>query len=417
MAKTETNKTSSKKSSPRTAPIRRRVLCISIPHLYLQLAHRYMKIKSGLSLIIASGLQAESYVVDLSKDLLTSGIKKGMLLKEIEGSKVRPQILPAPYELSEKIRFEILKFLSEFSPEVKSPSPGEYFINLTGTRKLMGREIDTATRIAFKILCAFKLTTSCGIGSTPQLARIASVIAGSGGVYEIFPEAENLFLARLSPLLIPGISGATKRKLLDEYNISSISELWQMDSEELLALFGKEGLILLNHSRGEGTIYSTRCTEKRLFRDTRTIPVATSNPGVIHSVIYELLSALCTRSRSEALSPGNLSLSFIYQDNYTKTLNRKLKGSSNSEREIYPDIKQMAEKLLTRRVKIKKIELIFSELHPASQQLLLFDEQSNELKLNETLKHLPSLVAIPGTSQKKKKNDSDKNTLRRTGWQ
>lgn len=378
----------------------RRILCVRFPHLYLQLAEQSTKTEKGASIIVASGEEAESTVVDFSKDLAGAGIKKGMFLKDIYLPGIEPYIFPAPYALAEKIRLDILKLLSEFSPEVKSPSPEEFYINLTGTQKLMGREIDTATRIAFRILCSLKLVANCGIGSTPQLARMASTIAGQGGVYEVLPEAEDIFLARLSPLLIPGISRSTRKKLLAEYNISSISELRQMNTEELLTLFGKEGLVLHIHSRGGGKIYSNRYiesrhSEKRHFRDTRTIPVATTNPSVIYSVLHELLSALWARSRSEALFPGKLSLGFIYTDNYTKTLNRKLRICSTSARDTYLKLKQMAEKLLTRRVKVKKIELVFSELSPAPQQLLLFDEENNKLKLNKTLDQFSGLVSTP----------------------
>jgi nucleotidyltransferase/DNA polymerase involved in DNA repair len=338
----------------------------------------------GVPLVIVSGALSKSVVIDHSKALAGSPVRKGVFLKSIASLLDKIRVLPADYEYVEKLDKNAAKRLKNYSPSVESAGTGEYFLDLTGTKKLFGREIDTCGKIIREFKENLGLTASIGIGSSVLIARLASHVAGERSVYDICENAEDLFLSAISVKLCPEVSSTVKKALLSNYNIKSIGELGMFTKSDLTCMFGKEGEVLYNCSRG---ISRDRLIEKNTQKTLMKKLIVSSednDDGIVRRCFFSMVLELCTKMREDCIFPRAFHIVFIYQDNYRHTFSGSLKNPSFFEKKLYQDLIIYVNRALERRTCVKKIILSFSRFVPSSLQMSLFRDNSKLEKLTGT---------------------------------
>ncbi len=358
------------------AHLKRRIVCIWIPHIFSEGEVRRNTALRGIPLVIVSGSRARSVVIDCSRVIEGSGVKKGAFLKDIAALRGKVRALPADYEYIEKLHKNLLEHLNLYSPFVEDTGPGEYYLDLTGTRKLFGREIDTCGKIMQELKSAFGFTSRMGIGSTLLVARLASRIAGFGSVYDISQTAERTFLSPLSVELLTDLSPEVRDELLYSYNIRSLGDLMLFSRDELTSMFGKDGALLYDCSRGfsRNTVVGEK-TEK-VLKTELVVSSDSNDDGTLTRHLFSMILELCTLMRRERLFPRTFCLRVVYQDNYRVTAAGKLKTPSFLEKTLYKELEAHMKKALRRRTCVKKIILCFSNFITSSLQLSLFTDSA-----------------------------------------
>lgn len=356
--------------------VKRRIVCIWIPHIFSEGEARRNTALQGIPLVIVSGSSTRSVVIDCSRVIEGSAVKKGVFLKDIAALRGKVRVLPADYEYIEKLHQDLFEHLNLYSPFVESTGSGEYYLDLTGTRKLFGREIDTCGKIMHELKSAFGFTSRMGIGSTLLVSRLASRIAGFGGAYDISHTAERTFLSPLSVDLLTDLSPEVRDELLHSYNIRSLGDLLLFSRDELTSMFGKEGALLYDCSRGfsRNTVVGEK-TEKVLKKEL-VVSSDSNDDGILTRHLFSMVLELCTRMRRERLFPRTFCLRVVYQDNYRVTAAGKLNTPSFFEKTLYGELEAHMNRALRRRTCVKKIFLSFSNFIPPSLQLSLFTDSA-----------------------------------------
>ena len=220
-----------------------------------------------LPLVIVSGRFPKGVIIDYSKALERSTVKRGAFVKSLEPIREKIRVLPADHEYVEEIHRRIVALLKNYSPLVESPKAGHYYLDLTGTGRLFGRELDTCGSIIGEIGRTFGLHARAGIGSTTLVSRLAARVSAEHGVYDVASPSEALFLAPLGVELLPGVSPGVKRELLDAYNIRRIGDLEPFTREDLAGMFGREGEALYRCARNDDpNLARGRLLEKKTER-------------------------------------------------------------------------------------------------------------------------------------------------------
>jgi nucleotidyltransferase/DNA polymerase involved in DNA repair len=361
----------------------KRIAFISVPHIFAEGERARRREYPVLPLVIVSGSLSKSVVIDYSRNLEGSTVKKGAFLRDIAFLKDKVRIVPADYEYVEKLSENVVAWLKHYSPLVESPCAGEYYLDLTGTKTLLGRELDTCGKIMRDLKRIFGFTSRAGIGSSLLISRMASRTAGTGGVYDIYRSAESLFLAPLSIELLTELSTEVKTELLEGYNIHCIGDLLLFSKNDLLCMFEKEGRFLYNCSRdfSRNSLIEKK-TEKVLEKE---LIVSSENNDDVHlrRYFFSMILDLCTKMRREYIFPKTFSIRIIYQDNFRHVLSGKLKNPSFFEKNLYRDLIGYLDRALKRRTCVKKILLSFSHFITPSPGLPLFDESFRMEKLAE----------------------------------
>ena len=382
----------------------RRIAFVSIPHIFAESeeARRASKDRprrpssegrpADLPLVIVSGSFAKSVVIDYSSALERSPVKKGAFVKSLEPLRGSIRLLPMDREYVEGIHSTIIAHLKNYSPWVESPRAGCYYLDLTGTRRLLGREIETCGRIIRELGETFGLRSRAGIGGTILVARMAARVAGRQGAYDVCPSSEGLFLTPLGIELIPELSLRVKRELLGAYNIRRIGDLQPFSKEELTGMFGREGNVLYTCARN---LARNRLVERETDQVLeRELDVSSENNDDerLRRQFFSMVTELCVRMREERLLPGAFSLKVVYQDNYRVSCGGRLANTSSFEKSLYEELVVHLNKALARRTCVKKLLLSFSRLSPHARQLELFQDNLREERLADAFDDLQRRV-------------------------
>ena len=234
------------------------------------------------------------------------------------GGRPRPAFPPADRGEAEELDLRVTALLRRYSPSVENPVPGEYFIDLTGTRLLFGREVDTCGRIA-RELKELGLDARCGIGSSVLIARLAAEVASPGGVYEVFESAERFFLPSLRIGLVPGLPSERKNELIRDYSIRTVGDLLPFSRVDLHQLFGPHGDLLYDcsHAVSRSTLIEKK--HEPTIRGEREIGSDRNDDGQVRRRFFDLVVDLCAQMRGRGVAPGRARIDVLYRDGYRYT--------------------------------------------------------------------------------------------------
>lgn len=374
----------------------RRIAFIRLPHILAEVSEQ----RQEGPLVVVSRLSPKGVVLDYSKDLENGSrtrsvpvVKRGGFLKDIEtaaaGSGRGVRVVAADFERLEDAHAAVVRTLKDYSPQVTAKKEGEYCLDLTGTRRIFGREIDTCAVVLERIDRELGFTARAGIGSNLLIGGLASAVVPEGGVYDISARAEREFILPLSVELLSrlptGLSRDTVDELVSNYGISRVEDLLPFSREDLSCMFGYEGEVLYRCARGkEGAkpvrAESTTLTSGTLKREV-TISSEQNDDRSVRRWFFALVLRLCGELRERYVFPGRFFLSVVYQDDYRYTKEGGLANPSFFERELYRQILPCLDRALQRRTCVKKLVLSFSRFKAPSFQLSLFGDASKLSRL------------------------------------
>jgi DNA polymerase-4 len=365
----------------------KKIAFVSIPHIVAESEEARLE-GERLPLVVASGNQPKSIVLDYSRTIEDSPIKRGLYLKNIDFLREQTRVLSVDYEYVEGLNERVIGYLKNYSPSVENPNIGEYFIDLSGTGRLFGRTLDTCGKIISQLHRGFRLNARCGIGNTTLIARLASEVTGDGGVYEILQNPEKLFFPPLSVTLLPDLPLSIKNELLLDYSIRCMGDLLPFSKNDLRNLFGTEGELLYNYARGisRSTLMEKK-TEEILQRDC-IINHERNDDELIRRKFFNLILELCEEMRREHVFPQSAKITVVYQDDYRYTTAGKLDQASFYEEELYRELVFRLNRALKRRTCVKKIILAFSRFTAPSYQLNLFRDIYRTSELARAFDHI-----------------------------
>jgi nucleotidyltransferase/DNA polymerase involved in DNA repair len=356
----------------------KRIAFLYLPHILAESEER----RKGNPVVVVSGTSPKAIVLDYSRFLETAGLERGAFVRDIERLSGFVRFETVDYDHLEKAHGEIIRCLERYSPSVETQDPGEYLLDLTGTRRIFGRELDTCGKIITELRHAFGFTAQAGIGSNVLIPRLASMVAEDGGVYDVSPTSEREFIFPLSIGLFGGISPVVIDELVSNYNVRTVEDLSVFSREELTCMFGSEGACLFNYAQGCVRENLIQKASGRVLKRELTVSSESNDDKSVTRQLFAMILDLCTRMREERVIAGRFELAVCYQDNLRYTYRGSFKDPSFFERSLYDQLVIYLNRALKRRTCIKKVTLSFSHFVPSSLQLALFHDSSRMSRLS-----------------------------------
>ena len=167
----------------------------------------------GGGVVMACSYEAKAY-----------GIRSGM-----PGSRARllcPELISVPGHFSEYSRLsdEVFSICNDYTPLIEKISIDEAFLDVSGSRHLLGRPGALGQNLRARVLTETGLPISVGVARTKFLAKIASQVAKPDGIIVVPPDHELDFLHPLPVRLMWGVGPVTQAKLA-EYGVETIGDL------------------------------------------------------------------------------------------------------------------------------------------------------------------------------------------------
>jgi len=279
-------------------------------------------------------------------------------------------------EVSEKLQ-EI--YLS-FTPLVEPLSVDEAFLDVSGSRKLLGTPIEIGKKLREKVFQEENITCSVGIAPTKFIAKLASTRAKPDGLIVVSPKEVIDFLHPLPVGALWGVGGKTE-EVLKRLGLFKVADIANLPLKTLKRALGEgiaEHLYELSWGRDERSV-ETNEPEKSVGNEETFSKDLDQAEDILREVL-RLSEKVAARLRQAGLMGRTITLKVRFSNFSTITRSKTLLDPTDVAKEIYEVAKTLFEGLKLDQVRVRlvgvRVEKLMEE-ELANRQLLLGENEKS----------------------------------------
>ena len=230
---------------------------------------------------------------------------------------------------------QVRELMLKVTPLVEPLSIDEAFLDLTGTARLHGMSPAlTLAHLIARISEKVGISASVGLSHNKFLAKLASDLEKPRG-FSVLGKAETLsFLASKPVGFIWGVGKAMQEELA-KGGITMISQLQQMEKNDLMRRYGSMGARLYHLSRGEDQrIVSTDDHSKSISAET-TFNTDIADRTELERILWPLAEKVSRRAKAEGVAGHTVVLKLKTSDFKLRTRNVSLADPTLLANRIY----------------------------------------------------------------------------------
>ena len=349
----------------------RNIAHIDVPDFFATLEElRQPELKKRPLVLAEPGLRAVTQGINGAAR--AEGIREGMPLGQAQRLCRRLVVMPPDGRYYQDQHQHIVETLGRFSPLVEGLLPGHYFVDLTGTRRLWGPSPDAAYRMNRQLTKEKGLEARVGVASNKLISQIAARCLSPGDLSCIFPGGETAFLAPLPVIALPGVGSKTTSRLFD-FNIETIGQLAAIPTATLASVFGKMGSRLLQIARGVDATPVLPFRKVLRMSVVRTLERDEIDRERLEAILFQQVEEVGWLLRCHNRYPGQFALEIRYADGITVRHQHQLSPIiTHVDRRLFCVARTTFNRLVQRRIAIRRIALELSDFAMPSRQLSLF---------------------------------------------
>ena len=326
----------------------------------------------GKPVIVGGGGPNDRGVVSTaSYEARKYGIRSAMPLRTAGALCPHGIFVPVDGRKYGEVSRQVMSVLRRFSPLVEQLSIDEAFLDLTGTEALFGTGEEAAQALKRAVHDETELTVSVGVASNRLVAKIASDLRKPDGLVVVPRGEEAAFLAPLAIERLWGV-GASTRKVLADYGVTTIGDLAALPAELLVRRFGAHGGDLAARARGVGdTVVGDHMAAKSVSQE-HTFDIDTADWEVMEQTLLALSEGVAGRLRATNVRASTIAVKIRDSSFRTITRQRTLREPTDMDDVVWRTAKELTRKEV-RGARIRLLGVAASGLD-AEAQLSLFEE-------------------------------------------
>ena len=301
--------------------------------------------------------------------------------------------LPGRMHRYKEISNNILGIFGRFTPLVEPLSIDEAFLDVTGSKRLLGGAVEIAKEVKATVLSEIGLTVSAGVAPSKFIAKIASDMDKPDGLTVVPPDKVREFL---DPLLIKKMWGVGKvtQKVLAQLNIHTFKDLRLYSRDILERKFGKHGARMHLLSMGMDERDVTPGHETKSVGHERTFMEDIKDLDAVRKALLGLATKVAHRMRREKVTGKTVSLKVKYYDFKQITRAATLPKLTNDGFEIYRAVCDLLKKTEVGKRPVRLLGISLSQLSfvDAAGQLSLFNDDQSSQKRKELNMAMDAIV-------------------------
>lgn len=177
-------------------------------------------------------------VVAASYEAKAMGVSPPMNIRRALALCPRARVVGGSFEQYSELSKQVMDICREYTPLIQQISIDEAFLDVSGSRHLMGKPGRLGADLRRRVLEETGLPISVGVARTKFLAKIASQVAKPDGMIVVPVRYELEFLHPLPVRLMWGVGPVTQAKLA-EYGVETIGDLAGFPESSLGGRLGK----------------------------------------------------------------------------------------------------------------------------------------------------------------------------------
>ena len=305
---------------------------------------------------------------------------------------------------------EVREALESLSPVVQAASVDEFYLDLTGTERLLRDESleATAWRIREQVLERTGIGVSLGGGTNRLIAKLATRPAKPGGVVVVPPGEEEAFVGGLELRSLPGV-GPSLLATLARKGLVTVAQARAVEPEWLVRWLG-EGRAewLQRRMRGQDSAGVHHGEVRKSISSERTFSRDIDDDEELARRLLKLTVSVTGTLRDRGLLARTVTVKIRDHDFRTRQRSHTVPEPVESDRVVFPVARQMlADLRRQRRTGARLLGIGVSNLHegPPPRQMVLFEggeprETEQDRALNRAVDGLRSRfgrdVVLPG---------------------
>lgn len=360
----------------------RTVLHINIVNYYVSVARARDPSLRGYPLAVRA-VGSKRVLLDVSAEAAETGVFRGMAVeaaKRICSDLIILDPQPAYYDKAECL---LIDTASRLSPRAETAGPGHLFVDLTGTRRLLGSSVDVADRTRKLLLDDYHLDCTVGLAANRLVSKIATRVIKPSGLCTIINGCEEEFMEPLPLQLLPGLEPRLIEQL-SQFNLHLIRDLNGIDVSVLAGALGPAAFEISRQAKGIDETPVRRLEQPApSVREEIMFGEQTNNEYEIAGMLFHIVSSAGAKIRKMGLAARKIRLNIGYADGARVSRAVNLAAPVRGDLSLYEQCALLLRKLFTRRVRLAEMSVEFSELtFPYGQADLFIDNEREENLMN-----------------------------------
>jgi DNA polymerase-4 len=280
---------------------------------------------------------------------------------------------------------EITEIIREGVPLFEKASIDEFYIDLSGMDRFFGC-FKLAHELRQRIIQESGLNISMGLSQNKTVSKIATGEAKPNNEKQIPLGEEKSFLSPLSVRKIPMIGEKTAQTLYN-MGVKKVHTLQQMPAQLLEATFGKNGKMIWEKANGIDLSPVVPYSEAKSISSENTFEEDTIDTRLLEATLIAMTEQLSTKLRQKGQLTACVTVKIRYSDFETHSIQQRIPYTA-ADHSLLPLVKQLFQKLYTRRLLIRLVGVRFSNLVYGNYQIQLFEDSQQQINLYQALDKL-----------------------------
>ncbi len=361
----------------------RRILHVDCDAFFVQVARLEDPDGIGLEdlLLVGGTPEGRGVVTSASYAVRAYGVRSGMPTAEALRRCPQAKVVPVPRSACVRRSGEVKRVLDRLSPVVQAASVDEFYLDLTGTERLFGRETltETAERIRMSVLAETSVSVSIGGATRRLVAKLATRRAKPAGVHVVPAGQEASFLRGFDLADIPGV-GPSFARALEKRGLVTVNQTLGVEREWLERWFGEgRGGWLYDRIRGQDRSRVLAREPRRSISSERTFFRDIDDDEALEGKLMKLSLSVGRSLRRHHLRARTVSVKLRDNDFTTRNGSRTSSVALETDTAIFSIARELLAALRGRRrrpARLLGVALTNFEEGPSSRQLGLFSGEA-----------------------------------------
>jgi len=365
------------------SPNVKRILHVDCDAFFVQVARLNDPEGAGRArlLIVGGSPTGRGVVTSASYECRAFGVRSAMPTAQALRLCPEAMVVGVPRSAVAQKSREVRGALEELAPVVQAASIDEFYLDLTGTERLLAAETleATATRIRTTVLERTRVHVSVGGGTGRVIAKLATAKAKPAGVCIVAPGDERALLHQLDLAELPGV-GPALADVLKGRGLVRVADAAAVQREWLERWLGnRRGAWLWRRVQGLDDSEVEPREPRRSMSAERTFFEDLGRDEDLERRLLEISGSVSSGLRKEGLTAKTVTVKLRDYDFRTRSRSRTLPEPVESDAAIHAVARALLRELRDqRRVAARLLGVALSGLEDATatRQLGMFAESA-----------------------------------------
>jgi DNA polymerase-4 len=332
--------------------------------------------------LLIGGTGDRSVVASCSYEARKFGVHSAMPMKLALRMCPDAIVMRGDYEQYSKYSHIVTDIIKEQVPLYEKTSIDEFYIDLTGMDRFFGC-YTFASELRQKIIKESGLPISFGQSVNKTVSKVATGEAKPNGQLNIIHGTEKPFLGPLSIKKIPMVGDKTYH-LLKNMGVQKIQTVQEMPVELMERLLGESGVIIWKKANGIDNTPVIPYSERKSISTEETFQIDTIDVNALRNIMVSMTEKLGFQLRNQKKLTSCITVKVRYSNFDTHTMQARIPYTA-CDHVLIKRVKELFEKLYTRRMLVRLIGVRVSHLVSGNYQINLFDDTEEMMNLYQAI--------------------------------